>query len=251
MSDNSQGFNQRAVAFYVSESYPCGYLPDLQARSQIVIPSGAVDRSLYSQLVLQGFRRGGLYIYRPHCDGCRACIPVRIPVDQFKPNRSQRRTWQRNAHLTGRQLPLRYDERHYELYHRYQVSRHDGSSMAQDNAVQYSEFILHSTVESWLLEFSDGESLKIVSLIDVLDDGLSAVYAFFDPDDPHSGLGVYNVLALIDIAKRLELPYVYLGYWISNCRKMSYKANYQPLEALIDDEWRLLMPDLVLSENLK
>ena len=242
MSDNKPGFSQRTVAFYVSEPYPCGYLADRQARSQIVIPSRAIDHELYTQLVQQGFRRGGLYIYRPHCESCQACIPVRVPVDDFQPNRSQRRTWQRNSHLRGRQLPLRYEERHYELYHRYQVARHDSSSMAQDSAGQYSEFILQSTVESWLLEFSDADELKIVSLVDVLDDGLSAVYAFFDPDDRHAGLGVYNVLALIEIARRLGLPYVYLGYWINGCRKMAYKSNYQPIEALIDGEWRLFHP---------
>lgn len=243
MSDNKQGFNQRTVAFYVSEPYPCGYLPGRQARSQIVIPSRAIDHALYTQLVQQGFRRGGLYIYRPHCEGCQACVPVRVPVNAFHPNRSQRRTWQRNSHLRGRQLPLRYEERHYELYHRYQVARHDGSSMAQDDAEQYSEFILQSTVESWLLEFSAGDELKIVSLVDVLDDGLSAVYAFFDPDEQQAGLGVYNVLALIDIARRLGLPYVYLGYWINGCRKMAYKSNYQPLESLIDGQWLPFHPD--------
>jgi arginyl-tRNA--protein-N-Asp/Glu arginylyltransferase len=226
-----------AVRFYETAVYTCSYLPGIQARSQVAIPSEAIDRQVYSQLIRIGFRRSGLYTYRPYCDACRSCTSVRIPVARFAPDRSQRRTQKRLQSLTALAAPLKFSEEHYQLYRRYQQARHMDGGMSADDPMQYAEFLLKSSVESWLIEFRDGEQLKMVSLIDCLDDGLSAVYTFYDPDDARAGFGVYNVLWQVELARIIGLPHVYLGYWIEGCRKMSYKSAYQPLEKLQDGLW--------------
>ncbi|KZE25899.1 arginyltransferase [Crenobacter luteus] len=227
-----------AIHFYATAPYPCSYLEGLQARSQVAIPANAIEARVYSQLVRMGFRRSGLYVYRPYCDTCRACVPVRLPVDAFRPSRSQRRAFARHGALEARLLPLQFRDEHYALYRRYQAARHAGGGMADDDPGQYSEFILKSGVDSWLAEFREGGVLRMVSLIDQLADGLSAVYTFYDPDEPQASYGVYSVLWQVELARRLGLAYVYLGYWIGQCRKMSYKSAYRPLEALVDGRWR-------------
>ena len=234
-----------AIHFYATAPYPCSYLDDRQARSQVAIPAEAIDAAVYSQLVKLGFRRSGLYTYRPYCDSCQACVPVRLPVADFQPNRSQRRSWKRLQQMDVRLLPLEFREDHYQLYHRYQQSRHAGGGMAEDNVQQYSEFILKSGVDSMLAEFRLAGELKMVSLIDRLADGLSAVYTFYDPEDAQAGYGVFNVLWQVELARVWQLPYLYLGYWIADCRKMAYKSQYRPLECLRDGRWVPLpaMPD--------
>jgi arginine-tRNA-protein transferase len=227
-----------AIHFYATAPYDCSYLQGRQARSQVAIPADAIDRPVYSQLIQLGFRRSGLYTYRPHCDNCQACVPVRIPVDRFSPNRNQRRAWRRHQGLETRLLPLKYCAEHFHLYRRYQDARHMGGGMSEDDPGQYAEFILKSGVDSWLVEFRQDGVLKMVSLIDRLDDGLSAVYTFYEPDEPHASYGNFNVLWQVDLARRLGLAYVYLGYWIGESRKMAYKSNYQPLEKLHNGRWQ-------------
>jgi arginine-tRNA-protein transferase len=173
-----------AIHFYATAPYPCSYLDGRQARSQVAIPAEAIDAAVYSQLVKLGFRRSGLYTYRPYCDSCQSCVPVRLPVADFSPNRSQRRGWQRLQAMEVSLLPLEYRDDHYQLYHRYQQSRHAGGGMAEDNVQQYSEFILKSGVDSMLAEFRLDGALKMVSLIDRLGDGLSAVYTFMSRKMP-------------------------------------------------------------------
>ncbi|QEL54824.1 arginyltransferase [Chromobacterium paludis] len=229
-----------AIHFYATAPYPCSYLPERMARSQVAIPAEAIDAGVYGQLVRLGFRRSGLYTYRPYCDTCQACIPVRLPVADFQPNRTQRRIWKRASALQARWLPLQFDAEHYALYRLYQQTRHAGGGMSEDDAQQYSEFILKSGVDSQLVEFRlDGE-LKMVSLVDRLADGLSAVYTFYDPDDSQMSLGVYNVLWQVEQARQLGLGYVYLGYWIAECRKMAYKSGYRPLQMLRAGRWQWL-----------
>lgn len=225
------------LQFYLTAAYPCSYLPNRLARSQVATPPQAVDAEVFSELARLGFRRSGLYVYRPRCDACQACVPVRIPVADFRPNRSQRRCLSRNADLAHALKPLVFDEGHYQLYRRYQASRHPGGGMDQDDREQYRNFLLTSRVDSALLEYTlDGRTV-MVSLVDRLLDGLSAVYAFYDPDLSRRGLGVYNVLTLVALCYRLALPYLYLGYWIAECPKMAYKRQYRPLEGRIDGEW--------------
>jgi arginyl-tRNA--protein-N-Asp/Glu arginylyltransferase len=228
------------LQFYLTAPYPCSYLPDHVARSQVAAPSSLIDTGVYSELVRLGFRRSGQHVYRPRCDSCRACVASRLPVAEFEPNRTQRRCLSRNADLRLRLLPLAFDESHYRLYRRYQAARHAGGGMDQDDREQFRGFLLQSRVDSVLAEFSLEGEVVMVALIDKLIDGLSAVYTFFDPALDKRSLGTFGVLTQINLAREIGLPYVYLGYWIEACGKMAYKRSYQPLEGLLDGRWQRL-----------
>lgn len=225
------------VQFYLTSPYPCSYIQGRQARSQVATPAHLIGPSVYSHLIRAGFRRSGQYTYRPHCLGCKRCVPVRVRVDDFQPNRSQRRCLRINQALKVSRHPLAFKGEHFDLYRRYQRMRHEGGGMDQDDSEQYSQFLLSSQVNSFLLEFREMENLVMVSLVDQVQDGLSAVYTFFEPELGKRGLGTYSVLWQIDHARALDLPYLYLGYWIAESRKMAYKSNFQPLEGLREDQW--------------
>jgi len=245
-----------ALHYYLTAPYPCSYLAQKLARSQVATPSFLINPAVYSELVRHGFRRSGTFTYRPRCDSCRACVPLRVPVQQFTPNRSQRRAWTQHRDLVATLHPLRDKPEYYDLYRRYQSGRHRDGGMDNDDHESYRNFLLQSHVETVLVEFrepvdparhdfvdterDEAGILRMVSVIDVLDDGLSAVYTFYEPDLPRARFGVYNVLWQIELCRKLDLKYVYLGYWIEACRKMSYKTQYQPAQGLLKGIWRKL-----------
>lgn len=228
------------LQFYVTTPYKCGYLPNKLAQSLIASPQHLIDANIYSGLISQGFRRSGKFAYRPHCENCRACIAVRLVLSQFLPTRGQKRAYKQHTDLTAEVLQLHYDQAHFELYSSYQSLRHydENATEAKDDEEQYRQFLCQSNVESLMIEFRDANNqVKIVSVIDVVSDGVSAVYTFYDALETKASYGTYSIMWLAEWTKSLNLPYLYLGYWIQDSPKMAYKQKFNPQEKLIDGEW--------------
>ena len=225
------------LKFYATQAHPCSYLPTEQATTLFLDPSQPMDAQVYAELSEVGFRRSGDHLYRPHCQKCSACVPARLPVADFKPNRQQRRILSRNADLQVRAVRPAFSEEYYDLYARYIEQRHADGDMYPPNREQFSTFLVRDLPFSRFYEFRLDGRLLAVAVTDVLPNGLSAVYTFYDPNEEHRSLGRYAILWQIGEATRLGLQAVYLGYWIKTCRKMNYKTQYRPIELFVNQRW--------------
>lgn len=228
------------LLFYASAEHPCSYLPEKSAVTLFADPRASLSPQLYSVLSDLGFRRSGEYVYAPHCALCHACLPARIPVQDFMPDRSQRRNWNQNQDLKVQILPAQLDDELFALYQRYIQSRHPDGSMATSDREQASRFFSSSWCDTCFVAFAFENKTLAISVVDILDRGLSAVYTFFEPAAHKRGLGVFAILWMIEEARRRGLPYLYLGYLIHESPKMSYKAQYLPLEIYSEGRWQKL-----------
>lgn len=226
------------LKLYTTESHACSYLDAEESTTIFIDPDADVDQKLYSQLTGHGFRRSGKHIYRPACKTCQACIPIRVRAETFQPDRSQRRCFKKNDDLTLAVVESIDTDEHYELYERYINQRHFDGEMYPPKRTEYSSFLSAQWGVTRYFEFRNPEGTLIaLAVCDLLEDGLSAVYTFFDPEEKKRSLGVYGVLAQLEWVKTQELSYLYLGYWIKNCQKMTYKTNYRPFELLVNTDW--------------
>jgi leucyl-tRNA---protein transferase len=225
------------VRLYLSTEHACGYLSGHGARHAYLDPAYPLDAARYGFLLSQGFRRSGVHVYRPHCLGCQQCIAVRIPVESFAPNRSQRRCAQRNADLQFRVVP-RLDDSHFAVYRRYLEQRHPGGGMDGANREAFHGFLECSWNATEFWEWRDQGTPVCVAVVDRVPGALSAVYTFYEPAMTARGLGTFAVLEQVEQARDQALDYVYLGYWIEQSPKMNYKQNFRPLEQLTPRGWR-------------
>ncbi|HQQ74520.1 MAG TPA: arginyltransferase [Pseudomonadales bacterium] len=231
--------NQK-LTLLVTHPHPCSYLADQQASTAFVDPRISIDANMFTRLAEIGFRRSGAHVYRPQCADCNACIPVRIPVHSFTPNRNQLRCIKHNTDLQVRQLASIDNDDCYALFERYINTRHDDGDMYPASREQYQAFLCAPWPGTFYLAYYHDTQLLAVSVCDRLTHGYSAVYTFFDPDAHKRSLGVYAVLNQVARAQLEGLDYLYLGYWIKNCQKMRYKTGYRPIECFINGQWRLL-----------
>lgn len=239
MLNSPPGFEQEgSYALYMSQVHECSYLPGREARNLFLDPTAKVTLNLYQQLIDRGFRRSGCYLYQPACPHCNDCISLRIPTRRFQPSRSQRRIWKRN-------LPLyevtpgeaEFKEAHYQLYQQYLRMRHPEGTMVCNSPGQYIQFLTCDWAETRFIEFRKGGRLAAVAVSDLLPNGTSSVYTFFDPEMAREGLGIFALLWQIDYSRRLGLDWVYPGFWIEACEKMSYKSRFRPYEAWTGQNW--------------
>src|SRR5690606_23320849 len=234
-----------APQFYVTAPQPCPYLEGRSERKLFTALQGDNAERLNDALSKQGFRRSQNVLYRPSCAECAACLSARIRVADFAPSRSQRRTIRRNAYLRRDATSPWATEDQYALFRRYLDSRHSDGGMADMDIFEFAAMIEETPVKSRVIEYSaaPGEpggrrKLTAVCLTDVLDDGLSMVYSFYDPNKAGDSLGTYIILDHVDLARRTGLPYVYLGYWVPGSRKMGYKAGFGALEIYKNGRWQ-------------
>jgi arginine-tRNA-protein transferase len=224
--------------FFATAAVPCPYVPGRAERKLIVELAGRSAPGFYDSLSRIGFRRSHRFAYRPACRGCDACVPVRIAVERFAPTRSIRRVRNAHAALAGAVLAPRATVEQFRLFMAYQHSRHRNSEMAAMTYGDYRGMIEETALRTAVAEFRDAQGrLAAVSLFDRLDDGISAVYTFYDPACRSGGLGTWSILWLVEECRRQGLPYVYLGYWIAESPKMAYKARFPALERLDGSDW--------------
>lgn len=232
----------RNLPLYLSAPQPCSYLAEHQSSTLFADPEGPMDMATYSELLTFGFRRSGRMVYAPRCDFCSQCVSVRVPVRDFSPRRNQRRIIRSNLDVTLNIQPAEFSDEHYALYRRYTRQRHTDGEMARATEHEYMAFLASSWSDTRFVELRIKDQLLGVAVTDVASDGLSAVYTFFDPELAKRSPGTLAVLRQIDLAAHMHLPYLYLGYWIADSPKMSYKLGFRPIELWRGGRWTLLGP---------
>ena len=229
--------DQVKVNFFASTPEPCSYLADRKSVSAFANPHMDMDMETYNELIRHGFRRSGGYIYRPHCPHCQECISVRVPIKQHHFSRNEKRAIRRNSDIKINIMPGRFRDEHFDLYRRYINSRHNEGSMANPSKSDYHRFLICDWTDTLFFEYRLNRILIAVAVCDITDSGLSAVYTFVDPDYTERSPGHFAILNQIDESRKRDLDYLYLGYWIRDCDKMSYKRRYKPLEAYLNEQW--------------
>ncbi len=243
-----------APQFYVTAPQPCPYLDGQVERKLFTALQGENAAELNDKLSQQGFRRSQNVLYRPSCQDCAACLSARIDVSKFKPTRSQRRTLNKNKGLSRRAISPWATDEQFELFRRYLDSRHATGGMADMDLFEFAAMVEETPIRTRLIEYTETnpesgqDSLRAVGLTDVLADGLSMVYSFFEPSLQAQSLGTFMILDHIEIAKSMDLPYVYLGYWVPGSEKMAYKAKFSGLEVFSGGAWSPLT-DQSIYEN--
>ncbi|MEH6628200.1 MAG: arginyltransferase [Motiliproteus sp.] len=227
----------RELQFYATPDHPCSYLNNRQAKTLFVDPKAVLEQSGYSVLSDLGFRRSGPHVYRPHCSGCNACISARIPVQQFRTTKNQKRVLRTNQDLRLEITRPHFSDQLYGLYEDYINARHADGDMHPPSPEQFESFLVNSEQNTYFYQFHCGSDLLAVAVVDQLDQGLSAIYTFFNPNESKRSLGRFCILQQIQAAQNLELPFLYLGYWIKGCQKMDYKIEYRPIQLLFDGHW--------------
>ncbi len=229
---------KNSLGFFITPSHDCNYLENQKAVTLFADPNFPKNKHLYSALTSIGFRRSGGHLYQPNCETCTACISVRLDVNQFVANKTQKRNWKKNQDLKIQSLPAEFKQDHYLLYQKYMNLRHSGGGMEAHTPETYMEFLKSSWSETEFIEFTLDGKLICVAVVDTLDNALSAVYTFFEPEYEKRSLGRFAILFQIELAKQRNLQWLYLGYWIQECRKMRYKSEYQPMQYFINNEWQ-------------
>jgi leucyl-tRNA---protein transferase len=225
------------VRLFQTLPHDCGYFAGRVAQNLVIDPSAPHLSTVYNLALGRGFRRAGGHVYHPHCTGCRACVPCRVVVEAFRPDRSQRRCLARNADLDLSVVPARYTEEYFELYQRYLSGRHRGGGMDAPQQEDFARFLYTDWSPTRFLEIRRNGRLLGVAVTDVCAQGLSAVYTFYDPAETARGLGTFAIQAQLAWAMREDVQHLYLGYWIAGHPKMDYKRRYQPLELLVQGNW--------------
>tara|TARA_B100000787_G_C16149711_1_gene275994 strand:+ start:9 stop:734 length:726 start_codon:yes stop_codon:yes gene_type:complete len=228
----------KKIQFYATSSYSCGYIQNREAQSIVATPYNRITSEIYSDLIKKGFRRSGQYVYKPNCNKCSACTPIRICAERFSLSKNQKRAFKKTSPLSFKILPLTFNKDHYALYVDYQNNRHRVQESTDSDEDDYNDFLIKSNVNSKIIEFRSDGILKVVTIVDFIDDGISAVYTFFDTKDKRKSFGTYSILWLMERCKEDKLKYLYLGYWIDECAKMEYKTNFMPYELLINNSWQ-------------
>lgn len=227
------------IKLSLTEPHECSYLKGRRSTTAFVDPSLTIDTALYSRMTTMGFRRSGSYLYSPMCAQCNACVPVRVPVMDFKMSRAQKRCWNKNRDIMVEQLESINRDEHFPLYSRYINGRHSDGDMYPPSRQQFEEFLCTPWESTRYLEFRLADRLIGCAVVDLIHNGVSALYTYFDPTYTERSLGNLAILFQINMARELGLEHLYLGYWVADCGKMEYKTKYRPLEFYLENSWQL------------